>query len=117
MVTWNGRALLEVVWAVDAGPEPLKAHGLEQPLVSGQSQCQLFQAFFSSQVREQWTLCLSGIISQPFMVPSLLENLLSSGEIFSFPTLCLSEYLSFCMIDTNVGSRQLRQRSIFLVIF
>ena len=33
MVTWSGWALLEVIGRIVAGPEPLAAHGPEQPLV------------------------------------------------------------------------------------
>ena len=76
MVTWSGWALLEAIGRIVAGPEPLAAHGPEQPLVSGCSHCLLFWAFFPSQARAQGQLCLS------FSDSFTLENLLSSGEIF-----------------------------------
>ena len=108
MVTWSGWALLEAIGRIVAGPEPLAAHGPEQPLVSGCSHCLLFWAFFPSQARAQGQLCLS------YCDSFTLENLLSSGEIF------LSSFvpirLSFCVTDTHVGSRQLRQRYVSLVI-
>ena len=109
MVTWSGWALLEAIGRIVAGPEPLAAHGPEQPLVSGCS-----------------VVCFSGLSSHPkqghrvssacpFVIPSRWKIYFLLERFFSPPS-CLSDYPSFCVTDTHVGSRQLRQRYVSLVI-
>ena len=106
MVTWSGWALLEAIGRIVAGPEPLAAHGPEQPLASGHSQCLLFWAFFPPQARAQGQLCLS------FCDSFTLENLLSSGEIF------LSSFvpirLSFLLCDRYSCWQQAAEAEIHL---
>lgn len=76
MVTWSGWALLEAIGRIVAGPEPPTAHGPGQPLVMGASSvCFSRLSSHPKQEHRVSSAC-------PFVIPSRLENLLSSGEIF-----------------------------------